>query len=121
MIILFTDGVHNQGIDPMFTIDLARRLGIKVYLVALNASTSSRSKKREMLIQVIKDTGGQFFNGDNPDDLARIYDEIDKLEKSKVFIKRAGKFEDSFSFWASIALVLFLIRVLIQYVWIRYP
>lgn len=120
VIVLFTDGDHNTGLPPSPFVRLASRLGIKVYMIEPGSSAGAGKDRRE-LKQVIKETGGKIFNYILQTELDGIYSEIDQLEKRKIFIKEIEELEDNYGFFASIALLIFLSRILSQYIWIKYP
>jgi Ca-activated chloride channel family protein len=103
VIILLTDGVNNTGsIDPMTSADLAEAFGLKTYTigvgtngmastpVSIDASGRLMYQKRpveideELLQEIAKKTGGQYFRATNNESLQAIYQEIDKLEKKEV-------------------------------------
>lgn len=127
VIIIFTDGIYNTGIHPLASIGLAKKLGIRMYMVALlprsatGVSKIEGLRRRAEIAKAVKGTGGAYFNGEDYDDIEKIYEELDKIEKGKVFIKKTEKLEDNYSFYAMIALLIFACRMLVQYVWIRYP
>jgi Ca-activated chloride channel family protein len=53
----------------------------------------------ETLARVAQETGGRFFRATDTDSLERIYEEIDRLEKSPVTVTKYEKAEDLFA-WA---------------------
>ena len=104
IIILLTDGVNNSGnIDPRTATELAKELGIKVYTIgigtngmadfpwskdprtgALNFRKQQVEIDEKLLKEIAEETNGKYFRATNNDKLAEIYDEIDKLEKTKI-------------------------------------
>ena len=117
IVVLLTDGVNNAGkIAPETAAEAARALGIKVYTIAAGTSgeapvpvTDANGRRRivrarvdvdeETLARVASETGGRFFRATDTDSLARIYEEIDRLEKSPVTVTKYEKAEDLFA-WA---------------------
>lgn len=103
VIILLTDGVNNRGeIAPLDAADIARRLRIKVYAIGagtrgmapypvLDESTGT-TRYVEVPVEIDEDllrtiaakTGGRYFRATDRKSLEEIYQEIDKLEKSKI-------------------------------------
>lgn len=108
ILILITDGNSNKGEDPVAMSYLAKDEGIKIYCVGIGANkevlrpdpTSDYNKRNwviykevpmedgerldeETLKKITSITNGKYFLGSNEQELRNIYNEIDKLEKSK--------------------------------------
>lgn len=98
VIILMTDGLNNSGKrSPMEAAEVARHLGITVYTIGMGAEGSAPMPifggfnanvpvqiDEELLTDIANMTGGKYFRAKNKEELKQIYDEIDKMEKSKV-------------------------------------
>ena len=104
VIILLTDGVNNSGnIDPRTATELAKELGIKVYTIGIGTNGMAdfpwskdprtgqlnfRKQQVEideaLLKEIAKETKGKYFRATDNTSLKEIYDEIDKLEKTKI-------------------------------------
>jgi len=103
VIILLTDGVNNTGfVDPRTAAELAKNIGIKVYTIGLgtngmalfpvakdiNGKLKFDYAKVEidenLLKYIAKQTGGEYFRATSNKSLKAIYDEINKLEKTKI-------------------------------------
>lgn len=104
VIILLTDGVNNTGfVDPKTATELAKELKIKVYTIGIGTNgmadfpwkkdirTGRLIFKRQqveidekLLKFIATETEGKYFRATNNDKLKAIYDEIDKLEKTKI-------------------------------------
>ncbi|WP_430928206.1 vWA domain-containing protein [Polaribacter marinivivus] len=104
VIILLTDGVNNSGnIDPRTATELAKELGIKVYTIGigtngmadfpwskdprtgqLNFRKQQVEIDEDLLKFIASETEGKYFRATNNTELQEIYDEIDKLEKTKI-------------------------------------
>jgi Ca-activated chloride channel family protein len=102
VIVLLTDGQNNAGmVDPTTAARVAASLGLKVYTVGVG--TRGRAPipvddpvfgRRLISVEVDIDentlrkiaeiTHGQYFRATDTKELVAIYDQIDKLEKSKV-------------------------------------
>ena len=93
--ILLTDGVDNAGTIPLdVAIKTAKKYGIKVYVIGVGG----RGDYNPAILQTIaKDTGGEFFEADSVAKLQKIYDVINKLEKSEIkadkYIKKSYFFQ----------------------------
>ena len=89
VIVIFTDGEHNYGRDPVETLGEARFYGYRVYLIGVElGSEITRKQKVQELIQAITNTGGQYFDAQNKAALEQAYLTIDQIEKG-VFVQRS--------------------------------
>lgn len=104
VIILLTDGVNNAGfVDPKTATDLAKGNDIKVYTIGIGTNgmapfpwakdprtgkISFRNQQveidEELLKFIANETAGKYFRATDNSKLKAIYDEIDKLEKTKI-------------------------------------
>lgn len=104
VIILLTDGVNNSGfVDPKTATELAKELNIKVYTVGIGTNgmapfpwakdprtgkLSFRNQQVEIDEKLLKfiatETNGKYFRATDNSKLKAIYNEIDKLEKTKI-------------------------------------
>ena len=135
VIILLTDGVNNRGeIAPVMAAEIARELGIRVYTIGVGSRGTAPTPAIDMfgnmtfvqakveidektLQQIADATGGQYFRATDNEKLQAIYDEINRLEKSKVEVNDFTTYTEKYLGWllAAIAALLaeFLIRTLI--------
>ncbi len=133
IIILLTDGVNNSGfIEPQTAADLAIEYGIKTYTIGLgtngnalspiayNADGSFRYGMRqveideELLKDIAKATGGQYFRATDNEKLEAIYDEINKLEKTEVEEFKYTRYEEKFRPWVLLAGALLLLEWILR-------
>lgn len=103
VIILLTDGVNNAGtIQPLDAAQIAEQLGIRVYTIGVGTRGRALSPvaiypngqykydyvdveiDEDMLRQVAEMTGGRYFRATDEKKLRGIYQEIDRLEKTRV-------------------------------------
>ncbi len=103
VIILLTDGVNNTGfIDPKTATELAKELNIKVYTIGLGTNGTALFPvakdlngklifrnapveiDEDLLRFIAKETDGKYFRATGNKKLESIYNEINKLEKTKV-------------------------------------
>jgi Ca-activated chloride channel family protein len=114
VVILLTDGVNNAGkVSPLTAAEAARALGVKVYAIAAGTHgeapmpvTDRFGRERvvmapvevdeETLTKVAETTGGRFFRATDSDSLKRIYEEIDRLERTTVAMKKFEEYRDLF-------------------------
>jgi len=136
VIILFSDGDSNSGLDPVKAIWLAERLGIKVYYIEVlsgqqyneegnatsptylgpNSDYSNVPPNRRSLIESIVRTGGKYFAGQNYGDVQKFFTEISKLEKSQVNVTGRLEINESYEFFVSLAALAFVCLILVELV-----
>jgi Ca-activated chloride channel homolog len=144
VIVLVTDGVNNAGeIDPRSAAAVAQGLGLKVYTVGVGSEgealvpvqvrnpVTRRIEERDVPMRVEVDerllgeiaerTGGQFYRATDAGTLARVFAEIDRLERTELAVKRYVRYRESFQplawaafFLAAAPLVLMLLGVTIE-------
>ncbi len=118
IVILLTDGMNNAGkVQPTLAAQAAAAEGVKVYTVGVGREGEApmpivgRDGRRrivmtkvdvdEKTLQEIADTtGGTFFRATDTDSLARVYDEIDAMEKTTRTVDRIQTYEERFA-WAA--------------------
>lgn len=134
VIILLTDGVNNSGnIDPKTATELAKELEIKVYTIGIGTNGTAdfpyskdprtgrlQFRKQqveideELLKYIAAETNGQYFRATDNDKLQEIYDEIDKLEKTKIEEVKYTNFDEKFRFLVFIAGGLLFLEFLLR-------
>jgi Ca-activated chloride channel family protein len=136
VIILLTDGVNNIGsIDPITAANIAAQFGIRVYTIGVGSNGYAsvpvqtifgvQYQQVEVKIDeaVLKEiaqlTGGKYFRATSKSKLIDIYNEINKLEKSKIEVKKVNTKEDKFLPFAIIAAALLFLSIIIKYLFLR--
>lgn len=130
VIILLTDGVNNSGqISPLMAAEIARDMGIKVYTIGVgtrgrapypavdyfgNQTTVMADVEidEELLQQIATMTGGRYFRAENDEALREIYSEIDTLETSEVQVTNYQTYDELFSTWVLLGLLLLALEFL---------
>ena len=140
IVILMTDGQENVGkVPPLTAAEAAQALGVKVYTIGVGIRGNAPmpyvdafgQKRYQMvpvdidedtLTQIATKTGGKYFRADNSEALARIYTEIDRLEKTDVEARKFRQYEELFA-WFILAGTGFLLLeiILSQTVWRKLP
>lgn len=134
VIILMTDGENNAGqIDPRIAAELSSEFGIKVYTIGMgtnglaltpysyNANGSFIYQKaqvtidEELLKEIAKTTGGQYFRATDNEKLEEIYDEIDQLEKTDVEEFKYTNYEEKYRPLVLFAGLLLLLELLLKH------
>ena len=74
------------------------------------------------LQQISGRTGGKYYRADKTETLRSIYDEIDRLEKTEVIVKKYQRYREMFPFVALPGLVLLLLEIILHHtVWRKLP
>ena len=136
VIILLTDGVNNSGsVDPMSAAEIAKLYGIRVYTIGIGSrgyapypvQTPFGTQMQQMKVQIDEDllkkiadeTGGHYFRATSNNKLKKIFEEIDKLEKSKIEVQEFRKKYEMFLPFALLAMALFGLELLLRYLVFR--
>lgn len=131
VIILLTDGTNNRGdIDPVTAAELAKTFGIRVYTIGIGTRGKAPYPfqtaygvqyqnidvviDEEPLKQIAGVTGGEYYRATDNNSLKGIYNEIDKLEKTKFNVKEYSKKNEEYRIFAIVALIFLLMEIFIR-------
>ena len=131
VVILLTDGMNNAGsVDPYTAAEMAKLYGIRVYTIGVGTygtapypvqtpfGTQIQQVKVEidekLLASVANSTGGKYFRANNNQKLDEIYQEIDKLERSKIEVTEFRRLHEEFYPLVAWALALLLLEFLLR-------
>jgi Ca-activated chloride channel family protein len=140
IVVLMTDGENNSGkIPPLTAADAAQALGIKVYTVGIGKQGTApypyvdmfgRKAYQDMAVDIDEDTlkkiaqqtGGRYYRADTADTLRKIYQDIDRLEKTEVEVSKYEHYDELFGQVAVGGLAVLLMEmILAQTVWRKLP
>ena len=141
IVILMTDGQNNQNkVPPLTAAQAAQTLGIKVYTIGVGTRGTAPTpvgvdmfgRKRYAQVPVDIDegtlkeisarTGGEYFRADSTDTLRKIYERIDKLEKTEIEVKRWVNIKEMFHWAVMPGLALLLLELVLgNTVWRKLP
>lgn len=138
VIILLTDGVNNSGfIDPKIASELALEYDIKTYTIGLGTNGMALSPiailpngnfqygrvqveiDETLLKEIAEVTGGKYFRATNNEKLKEIYNEINKLEKTKIEEFKFYNYEEKYRSLVLLAGLLLLIELLLRFTFFR--
>jgi Ca-activated chloride channel family protein len=131
VMIVLTDGEPSEGdMDPSVGIDVAKKLGIKIYTVGIGSEqeqvfmhpmygvVAKPKVNKELLTKIANETGGYYFLARNAGDMRRIYDKIDSLEKTEHEVPMFSLYYDLLiPFVATIMGLLFCELFFSTYIW----
>ncbi len=128
IIILLTDGVdeNRNAITPQTATELAKNNGIKVYTVGIGTNGFAEApsftffgdiifEMKEVIIDeavltnIASETGGKYFRATSNDSLEKIYEEINRFEKSDIKTKKLYDYREYFRIFLLIAMVILLV------------
>jgi len=67
----------------------------------------------DTLQQISQLTGGQYYRADNADKFKRIYQEIDKLEKTEAVVNKYTEYQELFPWVVAAGLALLLLELVL--------
>jgi Ca-activated chloride channel family protein len=125
VMILLTDGMNNTGkVSPLAAAEAARALGVKVYTIGVGVRgmapipmkdqagntrlVMDRVDVDEKTLQAVAgQTGGTFYRATDTDSLQKIYEQINRLEKTALTVQKFEHYDELYS-WALIPAIAFL-------------
>lgn len=136
VIILLTDGINNRGsIDPATAAEIATTFGIRVYTIGIGSrgmapypiQTRSGIQYQNMPTEIDEDllqkiaemTDGKYFRATDNTALLKVYEEIDRMEKSKINVQEHHKTTDEYFMFAVAAAILLLLEIVLRYTLLR--
>jgi len=137
VIILLTDGVNNAGkISPLAAAEAARALGVKIYTIGVGVRGKAPIPLKDQagrmhlimaevdvdektLQAVAEETGGKFYRATDTDSLQKIYEQINRFEKSAQTVQKFEHVEELYP-WALIpALAVLGLGLILQHTRLR--
>lgn len=136
VIILLTDGENNGGlIDPNTAKEIAKSVGVRVYTIGMGTEgyapvpvqtpagvVMQREKvniDEKLLTQIANETGGHYYRAKDNESLKGIYDEIDKLEKSKIEVNTIHRYTEQYFPFALAAAIFLFLELLLRWTILR--
>ncbi len=131
VVILLTDGTNNCGqISPNTAADIAKSLGIRVYTIGVGTNGTARYPypvaghieyvnvpveiDTKALATIAKKTDGEFYRATNNQKLHEVYQEIDKLEKTKMNVRQYSKRYEAFAGFLLVSVLCLIAQLLVE-------
>lgn len=131
VVILLTDGSNNMGdLSPMTSAQIAKSMGIRVYTIGVGTNKVARYPvivaggvqyvnipveiDTKTLSDIAATTDGNFYRATNNAELKNIYKDIDKLEKTKMNVKKFSKRYEAYQPFAIAAILCLLLEILLR-------
>jgi Ca-activated chloride channel family protein len=130
VVILVTDGVNNRGeIQPLDAAEISRTLGVKIYTVGIGSHGTARFPvddpnygkvymdlpveiDESSLTRIAEMTGGLYYRATDKPSLEKIFQEIGRLEKTRIEVKSYTHYDEHFADFLAPALgLIFLTTV----------
>ena len=136
VIILLTDGVNNRGeIDPISAAQIAQSYGIRVYTVGVGTIGEAPypvqtpfgiryqmipvELDEKVMGQIAEMTDGKYFRATDNKKLRAIYQEIDKLERTRIEVRSYRRYTELFYSLILAAVLLLAGEVVLSNTWLR--
>lgn len=137
VIILLTDGSNNKGdISPLTAAEIAKTYGIRIYTVGVGTNGTAPYPyplpgggvhyvqmpveiDTHTLQNIAMATDGKFYRATSNQKLKEIYRDIDKLEKTKLNVKKYSKRYEAYYIFGLIALLSLLLEILLRTTWLK--
>lgn len=131
IVILLTDGSNNRGdISPMTAAEVAKSMGIRVYTIGVGTKGTAPLPPsatglpqyvnlpveidEQTLKGIASATDGDYYRAQNNKELNQIYQEIDKLEKTKFNVKQFSRRYEAYQPFAVVAIIALLLEILMR-------
>ena len=136
VIILLTDGSNNRGeISPLTAAEIAKTFGIRVYTIGVGTNGTApypiqaygRTIYQNVPVEIDENTlqqiaqtaDGQYYRATSNSKLKEVYEEIDKLEKTKLNVKDFSRKNEEFMPFALAAMLCILLELLLRLTLLR--
>jgi Ca-activated chloride channel family protein len=132
IIVLLTDGDNNAGkIAPITAAEAAHTMGLKIYTIGVGSEgmaaipvplPDGRTVYQQIpvevdepsLRQIAKIGEGQYFRATDGKSLQRVFEQIDRLEKTKVELSSSTSYLELFPWFVKAGLLLLVLSVLLH-------
>lgn len=141
IVIFMTDGENNSGtIDPETGLELAKGYGLKIYSIGIGKDGPTRipvyakdfmgnkvktyqpfesTVNEELLNKMASETGGKYYRASKEDVLKQVFNDIDRLEKTKMDVNKYTKYTELFQGVLKWAVLLYVLSWILSVTWLR--
>lgn len=136
VIILLTDGENNSGtIDPETALDIAKGYKIKIYSIGVGVDGEAQlpiiqqdpfgrtiktyqpihsAVNDELLERLASETGGKYYRATSTGALQKVFQDIDRLEKTKIDVNKFTRYTELYQDYLTWALYLLIASVFLK-------
>ncbi len=131
VVILLSDGRNNAGeIDPLTAAQAAKAMKVKIHTIGAGKPGNApypvddpifgrryiyieNEIDESTLMQIAQITGGEYFRAKDEKGLAHIYKQISLMERSEIKVKEYLQYNELFSNYAFVGLVLLVVEIVL--------
>ncbi len=130
IMIVLTDGTPSADDVPAEqAVAVAKKLGIKIYTVGIGydgvryfndpfmGPQAIPGVNKELLQNIAQQTGGRYFEAKKPNDMKKIYETIDMLEKTEYETDIFTRYYDLYHYFVFSAFAVLLLELLVSFIW----
>jgi len=132
IIILLTDGQSNTGeLTPEVATEIAAQKGVKIYTIGVGSKGKAPflirhpllgeryiyqqvNMDQNTLILISQKTKGMYFRAADTKGLQRIYDTIDRMEKTEVKVKTFAEYRELYIYFLIPAFLILILRIVLS-------
>lgn len=131
VIILLTDGTNNAGaVSPLTAAAIAKQFGIRIYTIGVGTNGEAPYPfqtamgiryqnipveiDEQLLREIASTAGGEYFRATSNSKLKEVYEEIDKLEKTKLNVREFSTKEEEYQPFALVALIAVILELALR-------
>jgi Ca-activated chloride channel family protein len=122
VMVFLTDGENNSGtIDPETALEVAKGFGIRIYTIGAGVDGEAQlpietvdafgrkvktyqpihsTVNDNLLGKMASETGGKYYRATTTDALSKVFNDIDRLEKTKIDVNQYTKYDELYQKWA---------------------
>ncbi len=120
IVVLLTDGQNNTGeVTPVEAAQMAAALGVRVYTVAFLSFDGTSAVDEATLRRIAALTDASYYDARTQEELAAAYEEIGRLERSRVGERRFESFHEFGPWLVGAAALLLAVDALLASTWLR--
>lgn len=131
VIILLTDGTNNAGaVSPLTAAAIAKQFGIRIYTIGVGTNGEAPYPfqtamgiryqnipveiDEQVLREIASTAGGEYFRATSNSKLKEVYEDIDKLEKTKLNVREFSTKEEEYQPFALVALIAVILELALR-------
>lgn len=106
VVVVFTDGEHNHGRDPVDALATAADAGHRVHLIGVDLDDEVKHKPAvQRLVRAVEQRGGRYFTADSDRELTAASRAIDRIETGQLVGTRTVQNVPVFDSFAAVSLL----------------
>lgn len=115
VIVVFTDGEHNYGLDPVEALQSAHAAGARVHIIGVDLPATIRMKPDvQRLVRAVRQYGGRYADAGTVAELRAASRSIDALEKGWLVQTRTVRNQPIDQYFTLAAVVLLTLAMLVR-------